>query len=237
MAKLWSNTTSSPCRALPSGVWRRVRAKVHAKSLRSPRLCAALRTVAPSLFCPWGFPHKNTEMGCHALLQGIFPTQGSNPHLLCLLHWQVGSLPLSLRASQAALVVKNLLVNTGDVSDRGSIPGSGRSPGGGHGIPFQYSCLENPMDRGAWWATVHGAAESDRTEQLSLSLYDSIHFIISPLKAQLNFTFFHLKEIFKKLFFIVGNVVPFKTADVSLLKTRSLPSHDSPLSWFSGPGF
>ena len=57
-------------------------------------------------------------------------------------------------------MVKNLLVNTGDVSDRGSIPGSGRSPGGGHGIPFQYSCLENPMDRGAWWATVHGAAKS-----------------------------------------------------------------------------
>ena len=82
-----------------------------------------------------------------------------------------------------------------------------------------------------------GCKESDRTEQLSLSFYDSIHFIISPLKAQLNFTFFHLKEIFKKLFLIVGNVVPFKTADVSLLKTRSLPSHDSPLSWFSGPGF
>ena len=37
----------------------------------------------------------------------------------------------------------------------GSIPGSGRSPGGGHGNPLQYSCLENPMDRGAWWATVH----------------------------------------------------------------------------------
>ena len=40
-----------------------------------------------------------------------------------------------------------------------SIPGSGRSPGGGHGNPLQYSCLENPMDRGAWWATVHGVAE------------------------------------------------------------------------------
>ena len=47
--------------------------------------------------------------------------------------------------------------------DVGSIPGSGRSPGGGHGNPFQYSCLENPMDRGAWWATVHGVAESDWT--------------------------------------------------------------------------
>ena len=47
--------------------------------------------------------------------------------------------------------------NTGDSS---SVPGSGRSPGGGHGNPLQYSCLENPMDRGAWWATVHGVAQS-----------------------------------------------------------------------------
>ena len=47
-----------------------------------------------------------------------------------------------------------------DVSDVGSIPGLGRSPGGGHGNPLQYSCLENPMDRGAWWAMVHGVAKS-----------------------------------------------------------------------------
>ena len=47
-----------------------------------------------------------------------------------------------------------------NVGDLGSIPGSGRSPGEGNGNPLQYSCLENPMDRGAWWATVHGVAES-----------------------------------------------------------------------------
>ena len=47
-----------------------------------------------------------------------------------------------------------------NVGDLGLIPGSGRSPGGGHGNPLQYSCLENLMDRGAWWATVHGVAES-----------------------------------------------------------------------------
>ena len=50
--------------------------------------------------------------------------------------------------------------SAGDITDMGLIPGSGRSPGGGLGKPLQYSCLENPMDRGAWWATVHGVAKS-----------------------------------------------------------------------------
>ena len=61
-------------------------------------------------------------------------------------------------------MVKNLLANAGDIRDMGSILGSGRSPGGGHGNPLQYSCLENPMDRGAWWSTVHGVAELDTAE-------------------------------------------------------------------------
>ena len=52
---------------------------------------------------------------------------------------------MSVRASQVALVVKNLFANTGNIRDMGSIPESGRSPGGGHGNPFQYSGLENPM--------------------------------------------------------------------------------------------
>ena len=60
-------------------------------------------------------------------------------------------------------MVKNLPVNAGDAGDLGSIPGSGRSPGEGHGNPLQYSCLGNPRDRGAWQATVHGVAESDTT--------------------------------------------------------------------------
>ena len=50
--------------------------------------------------------------------------------------------------------------STCNAGDLGSIPGSGRFPGGGHGNPFQYSCLESPMNRGAWWATVHGVAKS-----------------------------------------------------------------------------
>ena len=63
-------------------------------------------------------------------------------------------------ASQVMLVVKNPPTNAGDIRDVGSIPGSGRAPGGGHGNPFQYSCLQNPMDRGAWQATVQRVAQS-----------------------------------------------------------------------------
>ena len=73
-------------------------------------------------------------------------------------------------AFQVALVVKtkkknkktkkNLPAKAGDIRDVDSIPGSGRSPGGGNGNPLQYSCLENSMDREVWWATVHGVAKS-----------------------------------------------------------------------------
>ena len=59
-----------------------------------------------------------------------------------------------------ALVLKNPPAKAGDIRDQGAISGSGRSPGGGHGNTLQYSWLENPMDRGAWWATVHGVARS-----------------------------------------------------------------------------
>ena len=59
-----------------------------------------------------------------------------------------------------ALGVKNPLANAGDIKDAGSIPGLGRSPVGEHGNPLQYSCLENPMDRGAWRATVHRVAQN-----------------------------------------------------------------------------
>ena len=61
-------------------------------------------------------------------------------------------------------VIKNLPASAGDAGDRGSIPGSGRCPGGGNGNPLQCSCLENPTDRGAWWATVFGVTkESNMT--------------------------------------------------------------------------
>ena len=63
-----------------------------------------------------------------------------------------------------AVEVKNLPANAEGIRDMGSILGLERSPGGGHGNPLQYSCLENPMDRGARWATVHKVAKSDMTE-------------------------------------------------------------------------
>ena len=62
-------------------------------------------------------------------------------------------------ASQVALVIKNPATNAGDLRDTGLIPGWERSPGGGHGNPLQYSCLENHMDRRAWWTTVLGVAK------------------------------------------------------------------------------
>ena len=63
-------------------------------------------------------------------------------------------------ASQVSLVVKNPLINAGDLRDVGSIPGLGRYTGGRRENPLQYSCLENPMDRGAWQTTVHGGTKS-----------------------------------------------------------------------------
>ena len=59
-----------------------------------------------------------------------------------------------------ALVVKNPPANVGDIRNAGLILGSGRAPGGGHGNPLQFPCLENPMDRGAWGATVHRVSKS-----------------------------------------------------------------------------
>ena len=73
-------------------------------------------------------------------------------------------------AYQVMLEVKNPLANAGDIRDAGSIPGSGRSPGGGHGNPLQCSYLENPMDRGAWQATVYRVTAS-RTKLKGLSIH------------------------------------------------------------------
>ena len=72
---------------------------------------------------------------------------------------------MNFQASQVALVVKTPPANAGDIRDMGSIPGSGRFPGGGNGNPLQYSCLKNPMDRGTWQAIVQRIAkQTDKTE-------------------------------------------------------------------------
>ena len=82
---------------------------------------------------------------CLSIVKAVYVTL-----LICRVHG----------ASQLALVLKNLPANAGDVRNVGSIPGSGRFAGGRHSNPLQYSCLVNPMDRGAWWTTVHKVAKS-----------------------------------------------------------------------------
>ena len=89
--------------------------------------------------------------------------------------------PYRSGASQVVLVVKNLPANAGDIRDSRS----GRSLGGGHGNPLQHSCLENPMNRGAWWATVHGCNESDTTEQLGTAVVTYLYICVFPLDREL----------------------------------------------------
>ena len=129
---------------------------------------------------PQGKP-KNTGVGSLSLLQQIFPTQELNQGLLYCrqvlyqLSYQ-GSLFLQIpmvithdRDLVMALMVKKPPANAGDVRDMGSIPGSERSPGEGHGNPLQYSWLKNPMNRGALRAIVHRRAKS-RTQLKPLSI-------------------------------------------------------------------
>ena len=79
-------------------------------------------------------------------------------------------------ASQEVLEVKNLPSNAGDIRDMGLIPGLGRSPGEGHGYPLQYSCLDNPVDRGAWWAMAYRITNS-WTQLKQLSTHAQRHYI------------------------------------------------------------
>ena len=119
------------------------------------------------LYGPWNSPGQNTGVGSLSLFQGIFPAQGLNPGLL---HCRRILYQLSHKGSpfqgllwvkiQGALVVKHPPASAEGTRGVGSIPGSGRSPGGGNGHPLQYSCLENPIDRGAWRTTVHRMTKS-----------------------------------------------------------------------------
>ena len=96
--------------------------------------------------------------------------------------------------SQVALVVKNPPANSGDIRDTGSIPSSGRSPGGGDGNPLQYSCLKNHMDRGAWRVIVHRAAKS-RTQLKLRNMYTSTYtkkVFVAYLKFKFNWASYFL---------------------------------------------
>ena len=106
---------------------------------------------------PWDSPGKNTRVGCHILLQGIFSTQGSYPALMFpalaggfFTTSATYDFPRGSDGKESAC----------DAGDQGSIPGLGSSSGEDKGNPLQYSCLENPRDRGTWRATVHGVAKS-----------------------------------------------------------------------------
>ena len=104
------------------------------------------------LYSPWDSPGKNPGVGRLSLLQGIFPTQGSNPGLQ-----HCRQILYQLSHQESPVVKDNSPCHAGDTV---SISGSERSPGGGTGKPLQYSCLGNPMNRGAWWAIVHGVTKS-----------------------------------------------------------------------------
>ena len=117
-----------------------------------PRLSEFANLLTPTGFCSWGgsIPQRANI----SLLRGKkCQLQGHHSQTLTL--FGAGS-----SQQQVVLVVKNPPVNAGEVRVEGSIPGLGRSPEEGHGNPLQYSCLENPMDRRAWWATVHGVTKS-----------------------------------------------------------------------------
>ena len=95
-------------------------------------------------------------------------------------------------ASQMALVLKNPLANAEGIRDMGSIHGLGRSSGGGNGNPLQYSCLENPMDRGARWATVHGVTKS----WIRLKLFSiHAHSLSLLTKEHQKYTFIKVKSV------------------------------------------
>jgi len=91
------------------------------------------------------------------------------------------------------LLVKNPAANEEIVEDAGLIPGSGRSPGGGHGNSLEYSCLENPMDRRAWWATVHRVAKSwTQPKRLSTHPKRYILSVLHPINASISCYFYKI---------------------------------------------
>ena len=102
-----------------------------------------------------------------------------------LFNWLVENVQTSAvpRVYPVGTVAKNLPANAGDERDAGLIPGLGRSPGGGHGNLLQYSCLENPMGRGAWWATVCGITKSQTRLSTHTHTHTHTHHTAVPVPA------------------------------------------------------
>ena len=111
-----------------------------------------------------------------SLFFSLFLTSFWLMRIFCIIHLSSNT---GLMGSPGGTVVKNSPSNAGDVAEVGLIPVLGRSPGGGNGNPFQYSCLENPMHRGAWWATVHGVTKS--WTQLNAHTHKHTGLIVIPL--------------------------------------------------------
>ena len=105
---------------------------------------------------PGNLSDPGIASGSPALSGGFFTLNHLGSPIYTHLH--IYNLNLSTGTSQVVLVVKNPAANAGNIRDTSSIPGLGRSSGGGHGNPLQYSCLENPTDRGVWQVTVYGLA-------------------------------------------------------------------------------
>ena len=106
----------------------------------------------------WVFWGEHPQLRFHPLKDTFLLVLGR--HGMTNLLGPVSAIVIYTRASQVVLVAKNPAANAGDVRHSGLIPESGRCPGGGNGNPLQYSCLESPKDRGAWWATVIGIANT-----------------------------------------------------------------------------
>ena len=123
--------------------------------------------------------------------------------------------------SQLALAVKNPPASAGDARDMGSIPGSGRCPGGGKGSPLQQSCPENPIDRGAWWPTVHWVSTSWQIDGETMETVTDFIFLGSKITADLDCSHEIKRHLLlgRKAMTILDSML--KSRDITLL-TRSI---------------